>query len=82
MSDSGSKRPGIQKVIHAVSDLADDPAPDESLFDTGALDSFSLPDLVSGLEQQFGVKIPDADLVPERFDTVAKIEAYLDKRQS
>jgi len=81
VSDSNSKRPGILKVIHAVSDLADDPADDESLFDSGALDSFSLPDLVTGLEQQFGVKIPDADLVPERFDTVAKIEAYLDKRQ-
>jgi acyl carrier protein len=81
VSDESSKRPGILKVIHAVSDLADDPSDDESLFDSGALDSFSLPDLVTGLEQQFNVKIPDADLVPERFDTVAKIEAYLDTRQ-
>jgi len=39
------------------------------------------PDLVTGLEQEFNVKIPDADLVPERFDTVTKIEAYLDGRK-
>jgi acyl carrier protein len=75
-----SKQAGILKVIHAVSDLSSDPGPDESLFDSGALDSFTLPDLVTGLEEQFGVSIPDSDLIPERFDTVNKIEAYLDKR--
>jgi acyl carrier protein len=73
---------GILKVIHAVADIPNDPAPDESLFDSGTLDSFTLPDLVTGLEQEFNVKIPDADLVPERFDTVIKIEAYLDSRKS
>jgi acyl carrier protein len=77
-----SKQPGILKVIHAVSDLRDDPAPDESLFDSGTLDSFTLPDLVTGLEKEFNVKIPDSDLVPERFDSVNKIEAYLNTRQS
>jgi acyl carrier protein len=77
-----SKQAGILEVIHAVADIQGDPAPDESLFDSGALDSFTLPDLVTGLEDKFGVKIPDADLVPERFDTVTKIEAYLDSRES
>jgi acyl carrier protein len=77
-----SKQAGILKVIHAVSELSNDPAPDESLFESGALDSFTLPDLVTGLEDEFGVTIPDSDLVPERFDTVTKIEAYLDSRES
>jgi acyl carrier protein len=77
-----SKQPGILKVIHAVSDLPNDPAPDESLFDSGTLDSFTLPDLVTGLEQEFNVKIPDSDLVPERFDTVTKIEAYLTSHET
>jgi acyl carrier protein len=75
-----SKQAGILKVIHAVSDVEGDPAPDESLFDSGTLDSFTLPDLVSGLEEEFGVSIPDSDLVPERFDTIHKIEAYLDSK--
>jgi acyl carrier protein len=77
-----NKQAGILKVIHAVSDIKDDPAPDESLFDSGTLDSFTLPDLVTGLEEQFGVTIPDSDLVPERFDTIQKIEAYLDTKVS
>jgi acyl carrier protein len=77
-----SRQQGILKVIHAVADLSTDPAPNESLFDSGTLDSSTLPDLVTGLEQEFNVKIPDADLVPERFDTVTKIEAYLDSRRN
>jgi acyl carrier protein len=75
-----SKHAGILKVIHAVADLQSDPGRDESLFGSGALDSFTLPDLVTGLEQEFKIRIPDSDLVPERFDSVAKIEAYLDNR--
>ena len=75
-----SKQPGILKVIHAVADISTDPSPDESLFDSGTLDSFTLPDLVTGLEQEFNVTIPDSDLVPERFDTLNKIEAYLDSK--
>jgi acyl carrier protein len=75
-----SKQAGILKVIHAVADIDIDPTPDESLFDSGTLDSFTLPDLVTGLEAEFGVSIPDSDLVPERFDTIHKIEAYLDSK--
>ena len=75
-----SKQAGILKVIHAVADVDIDPAPDESLFDSGTLDSFTLPDLVTGLEEEFGVSIPDSDLVPERFDSINKIEAYLDSK--
>ena len=77
-----SKQEGILKVIHAVADIDHDPKPDESLFDSGTLDSFTLPDLGTGLEGEFGVSIPDSDLVPERFDTVNKIEQYLDTRIS
>jgi len=57
-----------------------DPAPDDSLFQSGLLDSFALPDLVAALERKFGVKIPDSDLIPRKFDTIARIQAYLDSR--
>lgn len=77
-----NKQTRILKVIRSVSDVTDDLGPDESLFGSGVLDSFSLPDLVTGLEEEFGVSIPDSDLVPERFDSVTKIEQYLDSRES
>jgi acyl carrier protein len=77
-----SRQEGILKVIHAVADVDYDPAENESLFESGALDSFTLPDLVTGLEQEFHVTIPDSDLVPERFDSRRKIEQYLDSLES
>jgi len=72
-----------QKILELVSQVAGKPvnaAPDESLFDSGVLDSFTLADLVSALEKEFTVKIPDSDLTPRKFDSVARIDAYLASR--
>jgi len=41
------------------------------------LDSFALADFVTGLEEEFGVTIPDSDLSARKFDTIGKVEAYL-----
>ncbi len=62
------KRPGILKVLHAVAGTDVNPAPDESLFSSGLLDSFALPEFVSGLEAAFSV--PDPDLSARKFDTI------------
>ena len=40
-------------------------------------DSFALPDLVSAIEKEFGVKVPDSDLNPRKFDSIARMDAYL-----
>lgn len=56
------------------------PSADESLFDSGMLDSFALADVVAALEKEFAVKIPDADLNPRKFDTLARIDDYLTSR--
>jgi len=55
-------------------------APEDSLFESGILDSFALPDLVSALEQEFSIQIPDSDLNPRKFDSLQRIEEYLDSR--
>jgi D-alanine--poly(phosphoribitol) ligase subunit 2 len=56
------------------------PDPDESLFDSGYLDSFALPDMVSALEQEFGIEVPDSDLNPRKFATLNRISEYLNSR--
>lgn len=68
----------IIEIIRTVSKKDVIVAADESLFDSGLLDSFALPDLVSALEQQFSVTIPDSDLSPRKFESVERIEQYLD----
>ena len=72
------KRPGILKVLHAVAGDDVNPEPDESLFGSGLLDSFALPDFVSGLETEFAVTIPDSDLSARKFDSIEKVETYLE----
>ncbi|MEO8592449.1 MAG: phosphopantetheine-binding protein [Candidatus Solibacter sp.] len=54
---------------------------DESLFDSGVLDSFALADLVAAIEKEFHISIPDSDLSPRKFESIQRIERYLDSRQ-
>ena len=56
------------------------PDADESLFASGYLDSFALTDMVSALEKEFQVQVPDSDLTPRKFESVERIENYLESR--
>ena len=49
----------------------------DSLFDSGLLDSFSLPDMVTAIEKEFEIRIPDGDLNPRTFDAIDRIDTYL-----
>jgi acyl carrier protein len=70
----------IVDIVRRVAGKPVDFAPDESLFESGLLDSFTLPDLVTALESEFSVRIPDSDLNPRKFDSVERIQAYLASR--
>ena len=70
----------ILEIVRRVAAKPVDPAPDESLFESGMLDSFSLTDLVSALEAEFSIRVPDADLTPRKFDSIARIQAYVESR--
>ena len=67
----------ILNVLQKVTGKEISPGADESLFVSGLLDSFALTDFVTGLEEEFGVAIPDSDLSARKFDTISKVEAYL-----
>ena len=77
-----SKQDKIAEIVKRVSRKKIAPGADESLFDSGYLDSFALTDMVAELEREFGLTIPDADLSPRRFDSITRIEHYLDGRAS
>ena len=57
------------------------PSPDDDLFKAGVLDSFTLVDLVTLLEEQCGVSVPDGDVRPENFTTIQAIEGYITQRE-
>lgn len=72
-------------TIRAIlAELAQAPVPDDpgqSIFEAGVIDSFGMMDLVERLEQAFGIKIPDQDMVPRRFENIAKITAYVEQKK-
>jgi acyl carrier protein len=73
-------RERILAIVRKVANQTALPGPDESLFDSGFLDSFALPDLVSELEREYGIKIPDSDLNPRKFESIARIQSYIESR--
>jgi acyl carrier protein len=73
-------RQRIVAILQNVSKKAALPGEDESLFDSGYLDSFALPDMVSELEREFGIQVPDADLHPRKFESIARIQSYIESR--
>ena len=78
MPDS-TRRARLLAVLKKVTSQPLPESEEESLFESGLLDSFALPDLVSALEQEFSIKVPDRDLNPRKFDSIARIEAYLEE---
>ena len=75
-----SSQDKIVGIVKQISGKDTIPDTDESLFESGYLDSFALPDMVSALEAEFGIKIPDSDLTPRKFDSISRIESYLESR--
>jgi acyl carrier protein len=76
--ETGAK---LKEILRQIAHKPIDPADGDSLFESGLLDSFSLLDLVREIETQFGISIPDRDLQPRRFDSMARIEAYINTRK-
>ena len=69
------------RITKIVENLSGKPLPigaDESLFESGVLDSFALTDMVGALEKEFSIRIPDSDLTPHKFDSIERIEAYIE----
>jgi acyl carrier protein len=71
----------IQKRLReVVQKVAEKPIPqdsEESLFESGVLDSFALTDVIAAIEEEFAIKVPDKDLTPRKFDSIARMEAYI-----
>jgi len=72
-----------ERILAIVQKVAQKPIPqdpEESLFDSGVVDSFGLPDMVGALEKEFKIQVPDSDLNPRKFDSLARIESYITSR--
>lgn len=59
---------------------AEAPKNDDDLFNLGIIDSFTLVDFVTLLEEQYIISIPDSDVNPDNFRTIQLIEQYIKQR--
>ncbi len=53
---------------------------DSSFLDEGFIDSTGIIELVSFLEEEFGIKVEDDELVPENLDSINNVVSYLEKK--
>lgn len=55
---------------------------DEDLLGTGVVDSHGLMQLVAFLRERHGVVVPDEELTPENFQTIAAIDAFVQRERA
>ena len=53
--------------------------PDDSLLAKGLLDSLSILKTVTFCEEQFGITIPDEDVLPDHFESVRAIARLVER---
>jgi len=56
--------------------------PDESLLTNGILDSLGVLDVVAFLETEFKITVTDEDLLPENFESLGRLTAFVEEKQS
>ena len=68
----------VDEIMMAKKDTRIDP--DESLINSGVVDSLSLLRLINFIEEKFDVIVEDEEVVPENFDTLKIMETFVTER--
>ncbi|MGH7162604.1 MAG: acyl carrier protein [Planctomycetota bacterium] len=54
---------------------------DESLLESGVIDSLGILDLVGYLERTFGVRVQDEELNPGNFDSIGALVRFVEEKR-
>ena len=57
-------------------------ADEDSLLDKGIIDSTGVLELVSYLQSEFGIEIPDEEIIPDNLDSITKLTRYIQHKVS
>jgi acyl carrier protein len=55
---------------------------DESLVSSGVIDSLGMLRLIGFLEQEVGLTIGDGEVAPENFETLRKIQEFIERKRT
>ena len=53
---------------------------EESLLEAGIVDSTGILELINHIEDRYGIKVGDDELVPENLDSIFSIAAFLGRK--
>jgi acyl carrier protein len=54
---------------------------DESFLERGIIDSTGVLELVAFLEEQYGIKLHDQDLIPDNLDSINGLARFVESRR-
>jgi acyl carrier protein len=55
---------------------------DESFLVRGLIDSTGMLEVILFLEERFGIKVADDEMVPENLDSVNRIAAFIERKKA
>jgi acyl carrier protein len=67
--------------IEIAPDRNDVDLEEDSLLESGLIDSLGIIKLVSLLEKEFAIKISDDELLPENFETISAVVQFVVQKQ-
>lgn len=65
-----------------LSEQLDQLGSEDSFLDGGIIDSTGILELIFFVEDQFGIQIDTSEVLPENFDSINRLEAYIQRKQS
>ncbi len=54
----------------------------QSLIDSGVIDSTGVLELITFLESEFGITVEDDEVLPENLDSIDNIAAYIQRKKN
>ena len=79
MKDSMLVRQFVTKNFYVPETLT--LADDTSLLEEGIVDSTGMLEVTAFLEEQFGIRVLDAEILPENLETITRITAFVDRKR-
>lgn len=55
---------------------------DDSFLEKGILDSTGVLEVVSWIEETYGVKVADEEMIPDNLDSVSRLSAFIQRKQA
>jgi acyl carrier protein len=53
---------------------------DEDLLRAGVIDSFGIWKIIAFVENRFGIKVTDSDIVPNNFSSITSLKAMIERK--